>query len=373
MTDKFRIDEHKYSFHPVHASKVVNYIVNPKDENAINEYRLQHPLYIEVSPVGACNHRCTFCAVDYIGYKSTFMDLDIYKASLNSMIGKGTKSIMFAGEGEPLLHPEISEMVNHTKEVCRIDTSFTTNAFKLSKDFIQKSMHNISWIKVSFNGGNADVYSSVHRTKSTDFDVVLSNIKEAIDYRNKYKLNTVIGFQTLLLPENAGSINDLCKLAKSIGADYVVIKPYSQHKFSKTHMYEDIDYTEYLSLGEELDIYNSDSFNVVFRVNTIKNWLSQNDQRYCRCLATPSTWAYWMADGSVYSCSAYLLDQRFNLGNINSESFDEIWTSDTRIKHSQYVLNDLNIEECRVNCRMDQVNRYLDSIVNENVPHLNFI
>ena len=72
---------------------------------------------------------------------------------------------MFAGEGEPLLHPEISEFVNFTKEFGGIDTSFTTNAFKLSGQFVEKSLKNISWIKVSFNGGNRDTYASIHRTK----------------------------------------------------------------------------------------------------------------------------------------------------------------------------------------------------------------
>ena len=47
---------------------------------------------------------------------------------------------MFAGEGEPLLHPEIAEFVNFTKESGGIDTSFTTNAFKLSTKFVESSL-----------------------------------------------------------------------------------------------------------------------------------------------------------------------------------------------------------------------------------------
>ena len=373
MTDKYLIDSHKYVFHPEHSAKHLQYIRNPADHNSSEAYKQQHPIYIEVSPVGACNHRCTFCAVDYIGYKSIFMDLERYKSSIDSMIGKECKSIMFAGEGEPLLHPNISDFVNYTKEVGGIDTSFTTNAFKLSNDFVHRSLHNVSWIKVSFNGGNSKTYSAIHRTNEKDFDVVVNNLAYAVKYRNSNKLSTAFGFQMLLLPDNVDSVHQLCKLAKEIGLDYVVIKPYSQHKFSNTQQYENIDYSEYLGLEKELTQYNDENFNVIFRVNTIKNWINQNTNRYCHCYATPSTWAYWMADGAVYSCSAYLLDKRFELGNINDHEFDEIWCSDARMKHADYVMNDLDIKECRVNCRMDQVNRYLDSIVNNKIDHINFI
>ena len=373
MADAFKIDGHKYSYHPEHSSNVINYVKNPSDPAFKRAFQLQHPKYIELSPVGACNHRCTFCAVDYIGYKSIFMDFLKYKNSIDSMIGNGCGSIMFAGEGEPLLHPQISDFVNYTKEVGNIDTSFTTNAFKLTPSFVEQSLHNISWIKVSFNGGNRETYAKIHRTKSSDFDQVVDNIRNAVSYKKANNLTTAFGMQILLLPDNEDSIHDLCQLAIDLEVDYVVIKPYSQHKFSDTHTYENIDYSQYLDFEKELSQYNSDKFNVIFRINTIKNWISQNENRYCHCYATPSAWAYVMADGSVYSCSAYLLDDRFLLGNINDHSFGQIWESDVRLNHANFVMHELDINECRVNCRMDQVNRYLDGIINSKIEHINFI
>ncbi|WP_063396472.1 radical SAM protein [Prochlorococcus sp. MIT 1306] len=371
--DKFKIDSHKYAYHPDHSANVINYIRNKDDKQYIEAFKNQHPLYMELSPVGACNHRCTFCAVDYIGYNSVFMDLEVYKKTIDSMKTKGCKSIMFAGEGEPLLHPEISEFVNYTKIEGGIDTSFTTNAFKLSENFVEKSLSNIAWVKVSFNAGTSKAYSEIHRTKEKDFDVVCNNLRYAVEYKNKHGLKVALGMQMLLLPENQETLHDLCNLAIDIGLDYVVIKPYSQHKFSNTTKYKNIDYTQYLGLEEELKQYNSKNFNVVFRINTINNWISQNNERYCHCMATPSVWSYIMADGEVYSCSAYLLDDRFKLGNINEATFHDIWSSERRMKHAHYVMNELDINECRVNCRMDQVNRYLDNVVNEKIDHINFV
>ena len=369
--DRFSIDSHKAAYHAASVAVVKDFALNNSEASA-NAFRQLHPVYVEISPVGACNHRCTFCAVDYIGYKSQFLDSEKLCASLSQMGANGVKSVMYAGEGEPLLHKDISAIVNHAK-ASGIDNAFTTNGVHLTQRFLDECGESISWIKVSFNAGDRETYSKIHRTQPKDFDRVVENLRAAVQWKKQHNSDLALGIQSLLLPENVHTMEDLVVLAKDIGLDYVVIKPYSQHKFSNTEIYKDIDYKPYLDLGDKLSIHNTNDFNVVFRINTINNWLSQQDQRYCKCLATPSMWGYIMADGSVYSCSAYLLDDRFKLGNIGEESFSDIWTSDRKMQNANFVANELDIAECRVNCRMDQVNRYLDNVVNENTPHFNFI
>jgi len=62
---------------------------------------------------------------------------------------------------------------------------------------------------------------------------------------------------------------------------------------------------------------------------------------------------------NVWGCSAYLGDDRFRYGNINEQTFEQIWTGELRKKNLRLVAQELDPEECRMNCRMDDINLYL--------------
>lgn len=364
--DKYAIDSHKLIYHPKRVAQFLE--AGDEWEKAKSVY----PIYVEVSPVGACNHRCTFCAVDYIGYQSNMLNVDLFAQRVSEMGRLGVKSIMFAGEGEPLLHKKINEMVRATKEA-GIDVSFTTNATVLNEEFVQRSLELTSWIKVSLNAGTAETYAKVHRTKEKDFGRVIANLQRAVAHKKANGLKCVIGAQALLLPENAHEMQTLAQICRDeIGLDYLVIKPYSQHMFSQTQVYKDINYNESLKQAEKLRALSTDSFQVVFRENTMRKTLHA-ESRYSKCNATPFFWAYVMADGDVYGCSAYLLDKRFMYGNLNEESFQAIWEGKKREENFRYIRTELDIKQCRVNCRMDEVNRYLFNLKEGLIEHVNFI
>jgi radical SAM protein with 4Fe4S-binding SPASM domain len=312
-----------------------------------------YPIYVEISPVGACNHRCTFCAVDYIGYKSVILDSSMMCDRLEEMGQLGIKSVMWAGEGEPLLHKQINRLVTRSR-VSGLDSSFTTNGVLLDK---LETLDLCSWVKVSLNAGTAETYSKVHRTKSSDFTKVISNLKSAV----KRKGSCTLGAQMVLLPENVIEAGTLARICSDIGLDYLVLKPYSQHKSSITHEYENVT-PVYIGPDEV------NGMPVIYREESVKT----KEIPYDKCQATPYMWAYVMASGDVYSCSAYLLNDKFNLGNLNKQTFKEIWEGEKRRLNWKHVREELNIKDCRLNCRMDKTNRYLNELV-VGAKHQNFI
>ncbi len=367
MSDRYAIDSHKLIYHP---QRVAQFLEAGDDWEKMKHI---YPIYVEISPVGACNHRCTFCAVDYIGYEPVRLSLEVVERTLAEMGRLGVKSVMFAGEGEPMLHTEIDRMVM-AAAAAGIDSAMTTNASILSDAFIERALPLMSWIKASVNAGSAETYSRIHRTKERDFDRVLTNLKRMVDARTRGGYSCVLGAQIILLPETAAELETLARICRDeIGLDYLVVKPYSQHGSSLTHLYQDIDYEAYTPLQSRLTALNTDRFNVVYRDNTMKKHSEADAHRYSRCHATPSFWAYVMSTGAVYGCSAYLLDPRFNYGNINDTSFRDIWEGELRKKNFRHVRDELDINDCRINCRMDEINRYLDRVVKRDVQHINFI
>ena len=365
--DKFGIDNHKLMYHPERVAETIAAIDDWEKAKEV------YPIYMEVTPVGACNHRCTFCAVDYIGYESRMLSVDILADRLPEMGKLGVKSIMYAGEGEPLLHKKIHEIVKLTKS-SGIDVSFTTNATVVSDKFLTDALPLTSWIKASINAGTAKTYAQIHQTREKDFDKVVDNLKRLVMAKQEHNYDCTIGAQAILLPDNVDEMTTLATLCRDeIGLDYLVVKPYSQHLSSETQRYSGIDYSSYLDLSNNLDLLSTSDFSVVYRGYTMKKYTEDPSKRYSKCYSTPFLWGYIMANGDVYGCSAFLLDKRFEYGNINNQSFQEIWQGKRREENFYFVRNDLDTNDCRVNCRMDEANRYLDVLKNRKIAHMNFI
>lgn len=343
MSDRYSIDSHKLMLHPERVAAWM------RGEDI-------YPIYMESSPSGLCNHRCTFCALDFMEYQSRFLDTAIFKERISELGRLGLKSMMFGGEGEPFLHRDMAEITEHT-HASGIAASFTTNAVLLTPERAERVLPATKWIKVSINAGTAEAYAKIHRTKEADFSRVIDNMREAAAIKSKESHTCTLGMQILLLPQNKDTVVQLARIAREIGMDYLVVKPYSQHPMSRTQEYSEVSYDDAERLQEELSGISGDGFNVIFRSRTMKKW-DEADKPYDKCLALPF-WSYIDSGGNVWGCSVYLSDNRFLYGNIYESTFEQIWHSQKRRDSMKMVEQELDARGCRVNCRMDEINRYL--------------
>ncbi len=354
--DKFGLDGHKLGYH---VSRLSDWL------DGKNTY----PVYMEISPTGACNHRCSFCGLDFMKYQARSLDIQIIKERITELGGLGLKSVMYGGEGEPLLYKNIAELAAHTK-ASGIDASITTNGVLLKSGLAEKILGELEWIKVSLNAGDRETYSIIHKTKMEDFDQVVENMATAKKIKDANGYPIALGMQMVLLPENRSGVDNLAKIARDIGMDYLVVKPFSQHPMSGIKTYASVGYEESARLAEEMEKYNTSEFCVVVRVNAMRKH-DTSGKGYNRCLALPF-WSYIDAGGNIWGCSVYLSDERFLYGNIYERSFKEIWEGEKRRSSLEWVENEMDASRCRINCRMDSINSYLTNLKSP-PAHANFI
>lgn len=356
-----RIDSTKVQFHPHRVAQWLD----GKDE--WETAKSIYPIYAEISPIGACNHACYFCGVDMVLEaakalkKIPQLEAGMLKERLAEMAALGVRSGMMAGAGEPMLHRDIVG-ITESAHAAGMDISFTTNGTLLKPELLLHS----AWIKVSLNAGTAESYARIHRTKEKDFERVWANLARAVEYRAQVVAKCDIGVQAVLLPENAKDMVTLAQRCRETGVDYFVAKPYSQAIYSLNRLL--IKYDQYQQLEADLAAIATPDFEVVFRASSMK--AVSDPIPYTTCGATGFMWCYIEADGSVYSCSAYLTDKRFLIGNINENTFKEIWEGEGRRKNYE-MMKTLDIRQCRKSCRMHATNLYLWDL--EHAPNRSFI
>jgi radical SAM protein with 4Fe4S-binding SPASM domain len=328
-----------------------------------------YPIYADIGLSGGCNQRCVFCTFDYLDYHPVFIDTECIKNFIGQAAAKGLKSVLYAGEGEPLLHNQAGEIIEFTKNK-GIDTALSTNGVFLNKRISDKILPYLSWVRVSINAGTPKKYSFIHGAKPDDFKQVLENLKSLVKIRDKNNYPCAIGAQSLLLPQNYKDILNLAAAVSDIGVDYLTIKPFSRHPSSKKKFdYNNISQKELSLLKEKLSGYQRNDFKVIYRQHSIDK--TRGSKPYKKCLgfsfATRVT-----AEGDIFPCIAFEGKRDFLLGNIYQSSFDSIWEGARRKQVIDKIYSQWDINSCRKPCRLDEINRYLWNF--KNPPnHVNFI
>lgn len=327
-----------------------------------------YPLYVEISPTGRCNHRCIFCAYDHLGYQPRRLDAARTKAALRELGARGTKACLFAGDGEPLLHPGFPAMVRAAR-ASGIDVGIFTNASLLTRARAEEILPDAVFLRCSLNGGDRENYARIHQVSPGQFDTVIRNLETAVDVKRRRGLGVTLGVQFVMLPENIRTAPSLAKRLKSVGVDYLALKPFVLHPEQITLRWEgNFDLEEIEDVLREVEAESTAGYRVIAR----RNFLLQHGERsYERCLGLPF-FAFILSDGGVYTCGPHFGNPAHCYGNIHEQTFSELWEGPRRREILTRIENDWDCRNCTPNCRVDAVNRFLWELRHP-PEHVNFI
>ena len=157
------------------------------------------PLALWIEPTNVCNLRCIMCPNSLEKQKNFgYMDMDIYKRIIDD--AKGFISyIVLCISGEPLLHPNLPQMIEYAKNA-NIKTTLSTNASLLTPDLSQKILEaGLDAIYFSFDGCSAEIYEKVRA--GSDFNKTLANIINFLKLKDKLKKKTSAELQILIMDQ----------------------------------------------------------------------------------------------------------------------------------------------------------------------------
>lgn len=356
--DQFAMDSHKLYWH---LDRVLDW------QNG----KPVVPIYVEISPVSYCNHNCLFCGIDFARQEKRSLDPGILCTRLEEMGRAGVRSVMFAGEGEPLLYKELSRAVE-TARRSGMDVSLTTNGMAGDEVLWQGLLPHLTWVRFSVDAGTAPVYAAVHQVAESCFEKTLGSIEQAIRIKRSRDLATTIGVQFLLIDENLDDVETACRLFTDLGVDYLSFKPYSEHPQmigKRGYGYND----ETIARIERIvQRYTSGSRTAVIFRKTATERYQCGHNAFNNCHALPF-WGYICASGDFNTCSVFIGDDRFKAGNIHQHTMPEILNGQKRQQSIAFAAHEMSIgSECRVNCRMARVNEFLSTLASQ-PAHINFI
>ena len=173
------------------------------------------PPYLQIEPTSICNYRCTFCyqtdnefnkrSTGFMGH----MKLETFKLLVDQVEGN-IEFISLASRGEPLLCPDIKEMLAYTRDKF-LNLKINTNASLLDEQISHSILTSgVKTLVFSADAADENLYSKLR--VNGKLDKILANIKRFQEIRIKnYPKSKIITRVSGVKISNQQNLDDMEK------------------------------------------------------------------------------------------------------------------------------------------------------------------
>lgn len=337
------------------------------------------PVTIDCAMTRACNAACSFCYAQLQANEGAKISKQCFLDFLDDAAAIGVKGVSFISDGESTVVPWWADAVEHAASV-GLKVGAGSNGIKLTKPILEKSLRFLSYLRFNFSAGERKRWAEIMGVPQPQFDVVVQNIRDAVEIKRRDGLLVNLNMQMVVMPEFGDQILPLARLAKELRVDYLIFKHCADDRDGTLG----VDYHKYDALYDtfkEAESLSDETFRVAVKWSRLKD---EGKRRYGRCFGAPFLMQI-SGSGCVSTCGFHFNERfkKFHIGNITEKRFKDIWASDRYDEVMRYVSSEQFCPQtrCGPNCLQTKVNEFLWDYKNGDVelptgpppPHLEFV
>lgn len=302
------------------------------------------PKTAQIEVTNRCNLDCKMCPREHLNVEYKDMDFELFKILINKL--KGVSEIILMGWGEPLIHPQIAEMIQYSHNA-GFKTRLTSNAVLLNDKNINKII----------NTGLDEITFSIDSVHSSDFGhTVTSQVENIKNFANKFPLFPIT-LQTTIYKNREEEIFGIIKFANKIKAKINIgrLDMRFNNELKRPNFKEEKSIVlKLVEFGDKQGVLVNCMYHSIdkgfkrFAYKLIKGLLHQGG-RYCLRI---HDYIYVDLKGNIIPCG-YLY--KYNLGSLLKEDLKDIWHSK---KNRQFRENQKKI--CK-KCDMFQIKHHINN------------
>jgi len=293
------------------------------------------PCQIRLNPFSyICNHKCFMCNLQNLSLEDLrnlkqldyreALALQDYKAILMNH-QSGLISINITGGGEPLLHPDIIDIMGEVKKH-DIKGSLITNGTRLNQKFSQQII-DMKWdgIRISIHAGDPETYQNVSGVDK--FQELIENLIFFNEYRQRRSSNSTcqLILFNVIQRENIAAIEKIFETAEKIGADHIEFErliPFDR-KFKLT-MHELASARDKLTGCAKISGISCNLESILKQIQTeISDIQGTQSFRPAKRCSVGFDQVFITAQGDVYPCCF----SNEKMGNVRNQSLKSIWNN----------------------------------------------
>ena len=226
------IPAHGGDFFPESVFDYIHEIRTQVKKNIKGEEYHCNPVRVDIDITQVCNSKCTFCfsrPYQQIGYANQWTEYSILERTIKALAKLGTKTIRFCGGGDPLMHPNIKNLIPLPNKY-GMKSCIITNGDYLNRELVDIVYNNVDHLRWSVNAASNETRIKIHKpnNRANLLSETFKNIKYLIQKRNdsglKYR-KPLIWATFLILPSNFEEIEEATYKLKEVGVDSVSFRP----------------------------------------------------------------------------------------------------------------------------------------------------